>query len=268
MKDAGVVDTILKSDLNTFDEMELVFHQKILNTPGLDTEEAIYDIIFNDLGKKEEDLQDEEGKDLKIDSKADLMKILKPHEIGKLKRMAAEAKKELLSIKNTEVQADNNYFTSFQAKREADRQAREDEINQRKEAWKPVYDSFRDIKSVQLFDKDKEGNEQLIFDFPIDSGILAKIDQAVEAHVLKNKLDPSDDTKQQVREAFINEYAGKNWQKLVRSALTNSTQKIVQENMAKEENRQSMNTQMNTEQAAPDIAKENEKRLREAGLIT
>ena len=266
-KDGAIVDVVLNSNIDEMDDVALVLHQKQLNTPGLDGEEALYDLIINDLGKKMEDLQDEEGNDLQIDNKADLYKILKPHEMGRLRIKANEAKKELLSIKNTDVQADNNYFTSFQAKREAENKAKEDRINQLKESWKPVYDSFHDIKSVQLFDKDKEGNEKVIFDFPIDGGVLSKINKIVEDYVISHNIEPNDENIQQVRSEFINGYAQKNWGKMVRTALTQSVEQVNEDNMRERDNQQPMNTTMNTEQGAPDISKKNIEKLRAEGII-
>lgn len=260
-----VVDVILSNDVNSFDEFELVFHSKMLNTPGLNSEEAIADIIYNELGKSEDDLKDEDGNEITIDTKADLFKLLKPHEIGKLKNMARDAKRELLSIKNTEVNVDNNYFNSFQAKREGEKKAKEEHINSLKESWKTHYDSFRDIKSVQLTEKDKEGNEQVIFDFPIDSGVLSKIDQSVEEYVLNHNIEPTDENIQVVRNEFINGYASRNWEKIVRSALTQAVQGERQKNISERENRQPMNTQQNTTNPIKDVGKINEERLRKAG---
>jgi len=268
-KDAGVVDTILNNDISKFDELELIFYNKMMNIPGLDMNEAIGDIIFNDLRKSEDDFVDEDGNKIPLDkiNKAELFKILKPHEVGKLKAMAANAKKELLSIKNTDVQADNNYFTSFQAKRDAEKKAKEDKINSLKESWKPVYDSFKDIKSVQLTEKDKEGNEQVIFDFPIDSGVLSKMDKIAEEYVVFHNIERTDENIQKVKDDLIDGYASKNWRKLVTAALTQSAQREVEKNISERENRQPMNTRLNTEQPTTDVAKINDERLRKAGFI-
>jgi hypothetical protein len=245
-KNEDVVRSILANNPKEFDVFEKALYGELLDSKEGDMKEAAKS-IFRYLGVTKDRYEE-----IDVTNTDDVLKILDAGERTMLRELAKESTDKMLAIKNTEVPEIKNYEQQLNEKVSQEKSTNEKLLND----WSNHLSKIKEtIDSVKFYKKGEDGKESVIFEFPIDKGVIARFEDWAKSQIISSKIALTDENKKVLADKFIKEYAKENWEQISNSRANDIETRLTDEYFKKTHNATPFNTTVNKDKKSVDVEK-------------
>lgn len=221
-KDFGVVQKIIRSDLNQMDDLDVLSLKDQYDIPRYaGKDDKAKRAILGDLG---------------IDTSGDFQldhykESLSEEQELKLARMAHQAREAFNQGKaNVQLPEKVDYKVKIQEKLKQ----RQDHFNELGQKWNDVSPKIADtMGQIKFVDKNDKGEVVDDFSYDIDQEFRSEIPTYVSNYAMTNNVEPTPENVKGITELLFNAYKVANWDTIMRSAR-NQARTQVREQLDKE----------------------------------
>jgi hypothetical protein len=222
-KDFGVVQKIIRSDLNQMDDLDVLSLRDQYDIPKwAGRDDRVKKALLEELGV---DVNDAE---FKLEN---YKNVLTEEQDLKLSRQAHQAR-EMFNQNKSNVQIPQK--VDYKQKIQDKLKQREDHFNQLNQKWGETTNRIVEVSNqIKFVDKNDKGEVIDEFAYDVDPEFKKDIPEIVNNYALQNNVEPTPENVKAVTDLLLNAYKVANWDKMLRAAR-NEARTQVREQLDKE----------------------------------